>query len=120
MADSQDGTFIDDHATEINNPQRATETAGQTAEQPEVEDRRWEATEAEEATPGDAGTDQHDASAGVHVVPSTVPHPKDDFQEELVVRPLHSGDIYASFQFRILWETDFMRGNRGKLTVSID
>uniref|UniRef100_A0A3Q1GWL8 Phosphatidylinositol glycan anchor biosynthesis, class T n=1 Tax=Acanthochromis polyacanthus TaxID=80966 RepID=A0A3Q1GWL8_9TELE len=38
-----------------------------------------------------------------------------DFQEELVVRPLHSGDIYASFQFRTLWETDFMRGNKGEL-----
>ncbi|XP_059396497.1 GPI transamidase component PIG-T-like isoform X2 [Carassius carassius] len=34
---------------------------------------------------------------------------KDQFQEELVIRPLHSGDIYASFQFRTLWDTDFLR-----------
>ncbi|CAF95701.1 unnamed protein product, partial [Tetraodon nigroviridis] len=33
--------------------------------------------------------------------------PEDDFKEELVIRPLHSGDIYASFQFRTLWKTDF-------------
>uniref|UniRef100_A0A4W5NUA5 Phosphatidylinositol glycan anchor biosynthesis class T n=1 Tax=Hucho hucho TaxID=62062 RepID=A0A4W5NUA5_9TELE len=31
--------------------------------------------------------------------------------EELVIRPLHSGDTYASFQFRTLWDTDFLRGN---------
>uniref|UniRef100_A0A8C7Y7K7 Phosphatidylinositol glycan anchor biosynthesis, class T n=1 Tax=Oryzias sinensis TaxID=183150 RepID=A0A8C7Y7K7_9TELE len=36
----------------------------------------------------------------------------EDFQEELVIRPLHSGDIYASFQFRTVWETDFMKGNK--------
>uniref|UniRef100_A0A4W5NZ59 Phosphatidylinositol glycan anchor biosynthesis class T n=1 Tax=Hucho hucho TaxID=62062 RepID=A0A4W5NZ59_9TELE len=30
--------------------------------------------------------------------------------EELVIRPLHSGDTYASFQFRTLWDTDFLRG----------
>uniref|UniRef100_A0A3B4YXE9 Phosphatidylinositol glycan anchor biosynthesis class T n=1 Tax=Seriola lalandi dorsalis TaxID=1841481 RepID=A0A3B4YXE9_SERLL len=35
-----------------------------------------------------------------------------DFQEELVIRPLHSGDVYASFQFRTLWETDFTRENK--------
>uniref|UniRef100_A0A8C2FYT2 Phosphatidylinositol glycan anchor biosynthesis, class T n=1 Tax=Cyprinus carpio TaxID=7962 RepID=A0A8C2FYT2_CYPCA len=33
----------------------------------------------------------------------------DEFQEELVIRPLHSGDIYASFQFRTLWDTDFLQ-----------
>uniref|UniRef100_A0A672YS74 Phosphatidylinositol glycan anchor biosynthesis, class T n=1 Tax=Sphaeramia orbicularis TaxID=375764 RepID=A0A672YS74_9TELE len=42
----------------------------------------------------------------------TLTHPKDDFQEELVIRPLQSGDVYASFQFRTLWETDFMKGNK--------
>uniref|UniRef100_A0A669CFN5 Phosphatidylinositol glycan anchor biosynthesis class T n=1 Tax=Oreochromis niloticus TaxID=8128 RepID=A0A669CFN5_ORENI len=51
-------------------------------------------------------------SAPETVVPSSVPQPKDDFQEELVIRPLHSGDIYASFQFRTLWDTDFMRENK--------
>uniref|UniRef100_A0A8C1DB34 Phosphatidylinositol glycan anchor biosynthesis, class T n=1 Tax=Cyprinus carpio carpio TaxID=630221 RepID=A0A8C1DB34_CYPCA len=34
---------------------------------------------------------------------------RDEFQEELVIRPLHSGDIYASFQFRTLWDTDFLQ-----------
>ncbi|XP_051518843.1 GPI transamidase component PIG-T-like [Myxocyprinus asiaticus] len=34
---------------------------------------------------------------------------KDQFQEELVIRPLHSGDIYANFQFRTLWDTDFLQ-----------
>uniref|UniRef100_A0A8C4IP59 Phosphatidylinositol glycan anchor biosynthesis, class T n=1 Tax=Dicentrarchus labrax TaxID=13489 RepID=A0A8C4IP59_DICLA len=53
-----------------------------------------------------------DTSAPETVDPSSVPQPKDDFQEELVIRPLHSGDIYASFQFRTVWETDFMRGNK--------
>ncbi|TMS16552.1 GPI transamidase component PIG-T [Larimichthys crocea] len=44
--------------------------------------------------------------------PRRYQRPKDDFQEELVIRPLHSGDIYASFQFRTVWETDFMKGNK--------
>ncbi|XP_073679348.1 GPI transamidase component PIG-T [Garra rufa] len=34
---------------------------------------------------------------------------KDQFEEELVIRPLHSGDIYASFQFRTLWDIDFLQ-----------
>lgn len=119
-ADSQETTLPGDHhATEVDNPQTATETPAQTAEQPaEEEERRWEATEVEEATPDDAGTDTQDTSAPETAVPSSIPQPKDDFQEEMVIRPLHSGDIYASFQFRTLWETDFMRGNKGKLTLA--
>uniref|UniRef100_A0A7N8Y950 Phosphatidylinositol glycan anchor biosynthesis, class T n=1 Tax=Mastacembelus armatus TaxID=205130 RepID=A0A7N8Y950_9TELE len=66
----------------------------------------------EEASPDDAGTDQQDASGPETPVPLSSPEPKDDFQEELVIRPLHSGDIYASFQFRTLWETDFTRGDK--------
>ncbi|KAJ8369465.1 hypothetical protein SKAU_G00094930 [Synaphobranchus kaupii] len=31
----------------------------------------------------------------------------DQFQEELVIRPLNSGDIYSSFQFRTRWDMDF-------------
>uniref|UniRef100_A0A669CB66 Phosphatidylinositol glycan anchor biosynthesis class T n=1 Tax=Oreochromis niloticus TaxID=8128 RepID=A0A669CB66_ORENI len=60
----------------------------------------------------DAAADTQGTSAPETVVPSSVPQPKDDFQEELVIRPLHSGDIYASFQFRTLWDTDFMRENK--------
>uniref|UniRef100_A0A3Q2YFF3 PIGT n=1 Tax=Hippocampus comes TaxID=109280 RepID=A0A3Q2YFF3_HIPCM len=32
--------------------------------------------------------------------------------QELVISPLQSGDIYASFQFRTLWEADFFGGNK--------
>ncbi|KAI3357318.1 hypothetical protein L3Q82_015764 [Scortum barcoo] len=78
--------------------------AAETAEQA-AEERRWE------ATPGDAAVDKQDSSVPLSS-PTTPPAAKDDFQEELVIRPLHSGDIYASFQFRTLWETDFMRGNK--------
>lgn len=48
---------------------------------------------------------------------STLNNGRDDFQEELVIRPLQSGDIYASFQFRTLWEADFFGGNKGKRAV---
>ncbi|KAG9269478.1 GPI transamidase component PIG-T isoform X1 [Astyanax mexicanus] len=34
--------------------------------------------------------------------------PPDQCDEELVLRPLRSGDIYASFQFRTQWDTDFL------------
>ncbi|XP_051907035.1 GPI transamidase component PIG-T [Hippocampus zosterae] len=43
---------------------------------------------------------------------STLNNGRHDFQEELVIRPLQSGDIYASFQFRTLWEADFFGGNK--------
>ncbi len=121
VADSHETTLTGErHAGGVDNPQTATETAEQATEQPAVEERRWEATEVEEASPDDAATDKQDTSAPETAVPPAVPPPKDDFQEELVIRPLHSGDIYASFQFRTLWETDFMRGNKGKLAVSSD
>nr|XP_020471354.1 GPI transamidase component PIG-T [Monopterus albus] len=100
------------HVGEVDNTQTATETGEQTTEQPVVEERRWEAIDVEEATPGDSDIDEKDTSAPETIVPLTVPQLKDDFQEELVIRPLHSGDIYASFQFRTLWETDFMKGNK--------
>ncbi|XP_053706299.1 GPI transamidase component PIG-T [Synchiropus splendidus] len=63
-----------------------------------AEETRWEATE------DVAGADE------THRFPREVPQSSDDFQEELVFRPLHSGDIYASFQFRTLWKTDFSKG----------
>ncbi|XP_072552706.1 GPI transamidase component PIG-T [Salminus brasiliensis] len=34
--------------------------------------------------------------------------PPDQCEEELVLRPLHSGDIYGSFQFKTQWDTDFL------------
>lgn len=108
---------VGEHAAANGNPQTGTETAEQTTEPPAVEEELWEATEVEGATPDDAATDTPDTSTQESVVLSPVAQPKDDFQEELVIRPLPSGDIYASFQFRTLWETDF-RGNKGMLTVS--
>ncbi|XP_058859961.1 GPI transamidase component PIG-T [Acipenser ruthenus] len=41
-----------------------------------------------------------------------VPTPRDHFAEELVIRPLLSGDIYTSFQFRTRWDTDLHRGKK--------
>ncbi|KAF7651465.1 hypothetical protein LDENG_00110740 [Lucifuga dentata] len=104
IAESQENTSVGDpDAAEIGNTQAGAETA---------EQRRWEATEIGETVLGVAPTDKPATSAGETRLTSSVPQPKDDFQEELVIRPLHSGDIYTSFQFRTLWDTDFMGGNR--------
>uniref|UniRef100_A0A3P8V3F7 Phosphatidylinositol glycan anchor biosynthesis class T n=1 Tax=Cynoglossus semilaevis TaxID=244447 RepID=A0A3P8V3F7_CYNSE len=86
-----------------------TKSVAQTTEQLAVEQRQWEATEVEEATSAAAAVSKQDNSSPEDVVQTSTPKPKDEFQEELVVRPLHSGDIYASFQFRTLWQTDFTR-----------
>lgn len=69
--------------------------------------RQWQSTDVEV-----------DRSDGTGDSESFRPAPaKDDFQEELVIRPLHSGDIYASFQFRTLWDTDFLQeGQKGELS----
>ncbi|KAE8293312.1 GPI transamidase component PIG-T [Larimichthys crocea] len=99
QATTSNGGQRDNNA--VNSPQTAAETAEQA-----VGERRWEATEAE------AAADRQDTTAGESSLPASVPRPRDDFQEELVIRPLHSGDIYASFQFRTVWETDFMKGNK--------
>lgn len=96
------------------NPQKATETVEQKAEQ-RAEERRWEETEVGNTAAGDAANEKMDTFSHEHVSPSRSSD-KDDFREELVLRPLHSGDIYASFQFRTLWKTDF-RENKGKLAV---
>nr|XP_055044632.1 GPI transamidase component PIG-T [Misgurnus anguillicaudatus] len=61
-------------------------------------ERQWQSTDVEMDKPVDA-TDSES---------SAPPKVKDQFQEELVIRPLHSGDIYASFQFRTVWDTDFL------------
>lgn len=108
---------VGEHAAANGNPQTGTETAERSSEPPAKEEELWEATEVEDATPNDAATDTPHTSTQESVVLSPVAKPKDDFQEELVIRPLSTGDIYASFQFRTLWETDF-RGSKGMLTVS--
>lgn len=107
VSDSQETTVpVGQHASASVNPQTVTEPAEQKAE------RRWEETEVGSTAAGDAATEKLDNLSHQTVFPK----PKDDFREELVIRPLHSGDIYASFQFRTLWKTDF-RENKGKLTV---
>lgn len=71
--------------------------------QEEHDDKQWQPTE--EAVSKSESTEE-----------TAPPRPfKDEFKEELVIRPLHSGDIYASFQFRTLWDTDFLQGKRGNL-----
>uniref|UniRef100_A0A1A8CTB1 Phosphatidylinositol glycan anchor biosynthesis, class T n=1 Tax=Nothobranchius kadleci TaxID=1051664 RepID=A0A1A8CTB1_NOTKA len=105
---SQQTTPVNEqHTNTADNPQPAAESATQTAEE-----GRWEATEVDEAALGDSAADKLGVRASDTFVLTPTPQPKDDFQEELVIRPLHSGDIYASFQFRTLWETDFTRENK--------
>ncbi|XP_067227438.1 GPI transamidase component PIG-T [Chanodichthys erythropterus] len=65
----------------------------------DLNERQWQSTDVE-----------LDRSDGTEDSEPFRPAPaKDEFQEELVIRPLHSGDIYASFQFRTLWDTDFLQ-----------
>ncbi|XP_051947447.1 GPI transamidase component PIG-T [Xyrauchen texanus] len=65
----------------------------------DLNERQWQST--------DVGMDEGDVTKDNEFFrPATA---KDQFQEELVIRPLHSGDIYASFQFRTLWDTDFLQ-----------
>lgn len=99
------------HVSGVNKPQ----TPAETVERP-LEERQCEATEVNEAVSSDAAAHLQDYPGPDSVLTST-PQLKDDFREELVIRPLHSGDIYASFQFRTVWETDFTRGSKGKQLV---
>ncbi|XP_076132411.1 GPI-anchor transamidase component PIGT [Alosa pseudoharengus] len=66
----------------------------------EQDDKQWQSTE--------------EAMVKPETTKEIAPPPpfKDEFKEELVIRPLQSGDIYASFQFRTLWDTDFLKGKR--------
>ncbi|KAM4609974.1 GPI transamidase component PIG-T [Polymixia lowei] len=99
--------FTDTDASAVNNahpepasePPTATDPGQQTPGEPLVDERRWEETPDDVSVPESVDT-------------PSVPPSEDDFQEELVIRPLHSGDIYTSFQFRTLWDTDFMAGNK--------
>lgn len=97
------------HASVVDNPQ----TPAETVKQP-TEERRWEATQVDETVPDAAAAAIKPDLPVPDSVLTPTPPLKDEFQEELVVRPLHSGDIYASFQFRTVWETDFTRGSKGK------
>lgn len=39
---------------------------------------------------------------------------RDRFEEELVLKPLSSGDVAANFQFRTRWDVDLGHGDGGK------
>lgn len=72
----------------------------------QAEQLHWDTT--------DFGFNDNKADSGVTGSPGdtksfTPPPAKDHFQEELVIRPLHSGDIYGSFQFRTQLNTDFLQ-----------
>lgn len=119
IARSQDSTAAAGHyPPQVENPQTTSETHENKSEEPTVEGNQWEGTAAEDEAGLDATTEKQDTSAHETKVSSPTSTSNDDFQEELVIRPLHSGDIYASFQFRTLWHTDFRR-SKGKLAVSL-
>lgn len=119
IARSQDPTAAAGyHTSEVENPRTTSETHENKSEEPAVEENQWEATPVEDEALLDATTEKQDTSAHETKVSLPTSPGNDDFQEELVIRPLHSGDIYASFQFRTLWHTDFRR-SKGKLAVSL-
>uniref|UniRef100_A0AAZ3PML8 Uncharacterized protein n=1 Tax=Oncorhynchus tshawytscha TaxID=74940 RepID=A0AAZ3PML8_ONCTS len=92
------------HDTMQNLDSRPAPYAKDQTQEAAEEERQWEATEVKEA-------DRVPDTMQTPDVPPLTPA-KDQFQEELVIRPLHSGDIYASFQFRTMWDTDFLRGSK--------
>nr|XP_046222189.1 GPI transamidase component PIG-T-like [Oncorhynchus gorbuscha] len=92
------------HDTMQNLDSRPAPYAKDQTQEAAEEERQWEATEVKEA-------DHVPDTMQTPDVPPPTPA-KDQFQEELVIRPLHSGDIYASFQFRTMWDTDFLRGSK--------
>lgn len=106
------------HPPGEDNSHRASETHENKSDEPAVGGNQWEPTAVGDEAPFDASTEKHDTSAHETKVSPPTSNGNDDFQEELVIRPLHSGDIYASFQFRTLWDTDFRR-RKGKLAVSL-
>lgn len=119
FAHSQDSTAAAaHHPPEEDNPHRASETRENKSKEPAVGGNQWEATAGRDEAPPDVSTEKQDTSAHETKLSSLTSAGNDDFQEELVIRPLHSGDIYASFQFRTMWNTDFRR-RKGKLAVSL-
>lgn len=86
-------------------------------EEVQAEEQQWQTTDfgmndALEDNKADSGTEDSPGDSRSF----TPPPAKDHFQEELVIRPLHSGDIYATFQFRTQLDTDFLQeGKKGCL-----
>lgn len=113
----------------VGNPDETVndKTVGQSSTQQHEEESSTEEVQAEEQQwqTTDFGIndalEDNKADSGVNDSPGgsksfTPPPAKDHFQEELVIRPLHSGDIYATFQFRTQLDTDFLQeGEKGCL-----
>ncbi|KAG9337490.1 hypothetical protein JZ751_028681 [Albula glossodonta] len=74
---------------------------------------RWEATEGADLNEAIPDGEEEEQNLRDEVQETTDSEqqqpPKDQFQEELVIRPLQSGDIYSSFQFRTRWDIDFFQ-----------
>lgn len=119
VTNTQETTSTTDKPDIALNTVEKPETTQETPEQPAVEERQWEPTEVQNTSRDDAPATTESTYPAETTGSSSGSRPKDDFQEELVIRPLHSGDIYGSFQFRTLWETDFMKGNKGEATCSM-
>ncbi|XP_072305005.1 GPI transamidase component PIG-T [Eucyclogobius newberryi] len=100
----------------LGNPDILVDAKAEVPETPPEQEKQWEPTEVTETTRVEDAPVAAESAPPAGTTDSTAgaqrTHGKEDFQEELVIRPLHSGDIYASFQFRTLWETDFMKGNK--------
>lgn len=43
--------------------------------------------------------------------------PRDSLREELVITPLPSGDVAATFQFRTRWDSELQRGEGERTTL---
>ncbi|KAF7695969.1 GPI transamidase component PIG-T isoform X1 [Silurus meridionalis] len=84
------------------------------SENGDAEQKQWYSTDLEmndalEGSKAESGMNDSPGDSKLF----TPPPAKDHFQEELVIRPLHSGDIYANFQFRTQLDTDFVQeGNK--------
>lgn len=46
--------------------------------------------------------------------------PRDTLREELVITPLPSGDVAATFQFRTRWDSDLQREEGERITLEKD
>lgn len=100
---------VDPSASQAASPGETRHGEESSTEEVQAEKQQWHTTEfgindALEADKADSKTLNDSPGDSKSFTP---PPAKDHFQEELVIRPLHSGDIYASFQFGIQLDTDF-------------
>ncbi|KAG7323164.1 hypothetical protein KOW79_012866 [Hemibagrus wyckioides] len=101
---------VDQIATQTASPGETQHGEESSNDEVQAEEQQWQETD---SGIKDADEDRR-ADSGIKDFPGdsrsfTIPPAKDHFQEELVIRPLHSGDIYANFQFRTQLDTDFLQ-----------